>query len=349
MSESDTPGATGSPAPGATDSPRPGAGGGDRARLFVALELPPEARDALVEWRAGALSGVPGLRMVRPEDLHATLCFLGSRPVREIDEIAAACGVAAGEPVASTRFGSPAWLPRRRPRVLAVELEDGDGALARLQAALSAALVAGGWYAPESRPFLAHVTVARVARDARIKAPRLAVAPADEVRCSRVTLYRSRLSPSGARYEPLRVVELGSSIGAAPGAADPLSVVRRFYAEQARAYAGGGFDGVGEALSEDVIWHIPGGSPIAGEHQGIDAVLAYMAARRRIMDGPFQVHVHGAALIAGRVVQLAGGTALRDGHPVAWETVGVFRVEGGRIAECWLIPFDEAAFDQIWS
>ena len=317
----------------------------ERARLFVALELPAEARAALAEWRSRELSELPGLRMVRPEDLHATLCFLGSRPAREIDEIAAACGVVAGEPVAETRFGEPVWLPGRRPRVLAVELEDGGGALARIQAVLSSALVSGGWYAPESRAYLAHVTVARVAKDAQITASRLSAPPSVAVRCSRVTLYRSRLSPSGARYEPLRVVELGSSLGAA----DPLSVLRRFHAAQARMYAGGGFEGLVDLLDEDVVWHVPGASAIAGEHRGVEAVLAYMDARRRIMDDTFRVEVHGAAMIAGRVVQLAGGHAVRDGSPVTWETVGVFRVSGGRIAECWLIPFDQAAFDRIWT
>jgi ketosteroid isomerase-like protein len=229
--------------------------------------------------------------------------------------------------------------------VLAVELEDGDGALARLQATLSTALVAGGWYAPESRTFLAHVTVARVAKDARIRAPNVPAAPAVDIRCSRVTLYRSRLSPSGARYEALRVVELGS----APGAADPLSVLRRFHAEQARAYAGADLDALRPLLTDDVVWHVPGASSIAGEHRGVDAVLSYMDARRRIMDGTFRVTVHGAAIIAGRVVQLAGGSAVRAGETLSWETVGVFRVEAGRIAECWLIPFDQPAFDRIWT
>jgi RNA 2',3'-cyclic 3'-phosphodiesterase len=126
--------------------------------------------------------------------------------VAEIEQIGAACGVVAGEPCVESAFGEPLWLPRRRPRVLAVSLEDAEGALARLQAVVSAALVAGGWYAPESRPFLAHVTVARVARDARVRAPALPALPAGPVACSRVTLYRSRLSPAGARYEPLTVV-----------------------------------------------------------------------------------------------------------------------------------------------
>ena len=121
-----------------------------RARLFVALELPASARDILARWRGAALRDIAALRPVPVEHLHATLCFLGSRPVHDIDEIAAACGVVAGEPVVESASREAVWLPARRPRVLAVRLED-DGALARIQATLSAALVAGGWYAPESQ------------------------------------------------------------------------------------------------------------------------------------------------------------------------------------------------------
>jgi hypothetical protein len=32
-----------------------------------------------------------------------------------------------------------------------------------------------------------------------------------------------------------------------------------------------------------------------------------------------------------------------------WETVGVYRIADGRIAECWLVPFDQGAFDEIWA
>ena len=333
---------SGAPAP---RLPAPTSRSDERARLFVALELTQPAREALVEWRSAVLSEFRGLRPVRSENLHATLCFLGSRRAAEIDAIAAACAVVAGEPAVESRFDEPVWLPARRPRVLAVQLADDDGVLARVQAALSSALVAGGWYVPESRPFLAHVTVARAGRDDRIRPAELPPAPAVEVRCSRVTLYRSRLGSGGARYEPLGVVDLGS----APGAADPVSVVRRFHDEQARVYAGGSIDAVRALLSDDVVWHVPGASAIAGEHRGADAVLEYFRRRRDMMDGTFRVEVHGASTIAGRVVQLAGGRAVRGGEVLSWETVGVFRVAGGRIAECWLIPFDQAAFDRIWS
>jgi RNA 2',3'-cyclic 3'-phosphodiesterase len=317
------------------------------ARLFVALELPSEAREALVRWRSSVAGEAAGLRLVRPEDLHVTLCFLGSRPEDEIDAIAGACGVVAGEHVVDSAFGEALWLPARRPRVLAVALSDPDGMIARVQSVLSDALVAGGWYAPESRPFLAHVTVARVGRDARVRPVELAAPPGDVgVRCSSVTLYQSRLCSGGARYEALASVSLGS----APGAADPMSVVRRFYDAQARVYTGSApADSLLAVLDEDVVWHVPGASAIAGEHHGIESVLEYFDTRRRMTDSTFHVTVHGAAIIAGRVVQLAGGRALRDGREVSWETVGVFRVVHGRIAECWLVPFDQAVFDEIWS
>lgn len=186
-------------------------GAGATARLFVALQLPSAAREALVQWRSEVAGEVAVLRLVRSEDLHATLCFLGSQPVGEIEAISSACGVVAGEPIVDSAFGEGLWLPARRPRVLAVALSDPDGALGRAQSVLSGALAAGGWYAPESRPFLAHVTVARVSRDARVRRVELPAPPGSAVRCSRVTLYRSRLGSGGARYEPLASIELGSS------------------------------------------------------------------------------------------------------------------------------------------
>lgn len=187
----------------------------ERARLFVALELPRAARDSIERWRAGAVRGVDGLRSVPGEALHATLCFLGSRERSEIDEIGAACARAlTGECALELSLGHSVWLPRRRPRVLAVVIEDASGALAALQSALAEALSAGGWYAREERRFFGHVTVARVQRGARVRGVELPPAPSIELAATSVTLFRSRLEQSGARYEALRTVELGDRLAA---------------------------------------------------------------------------------------------------------------------------------------
>lgn len=181
---------------------------GERVRLFVALELPEPIRAALIAWRDQALRRERDVRPLPEESLHVTLCFLGWRDAAEIEAIAAACRALAAEPAPLLSVGDPSWLPPRRPRVLAVELLDRDGALTRAQALLSQVLAAAGWYQPETRPYLPHVTVARAARGGRPARKALPPPAAAEFSASRVTLYRSRLLRSGARYESLATTEL---------------------------------------------------------------------------------------------------------------------------------------------
>ena len=93
------------------------------------------------------------------------------------------------------------------PRVLAVALEDRHGALGALQERVVERLAAAGRHDPEARPYLPHVTVARVRSGTR-PGDALAAPPPLAFDGAAVTLYRSRLQPSGARYEPLSVSRL---------------------------------------------------------------------------------------------------------------------------------------------
>jgi 2'-5' RNA ligase len=176
----------------------------------VALELPSDAREALVGWQARALAGRPELRAVAPAALHVTLAFLGSRPLDEIDPIAAAVGEAvAGLPAARLTPLAARPLPRRGPRLFALDLEDAGGGAGEVHAAVSDALAAAGVYTSEKRPFWPHLTVARVRLGARAVAPLEEPPPAEEFEASEVVLYRSHLSPRGARYEALGRARLG--------------------------------------------------------------------------------------------------------------------------------------------
>ncbi len=185
----------------------------ERARLFVALELPTAVRDALVRWGAEAVRGVHGVRPVAREALHVTLCFLGWRDASEIETIGEACAAGLREARSlELSLGHALWLPARRPRVLAVGIEDGSGTLSRVQSSVGAALIAGGWYARETRPFLGHVTVARVGHGARVRGVELPPSPSSAFTGTTVTLFRSRLGQEAARYEALRPVELGATV-----------------------------------------------------------------------------------------------------------------------------------------
>jgi 2'-5' RNA ligase len=177
------------------------------ARLFAALELPEEVRGELARWRDGVLARVDGLRPVRDESLHVTLVFLGHRPEEEIEAIGAAV-VAAAAPVGELAIGEPVWLPPRRPRVLAVDLEDPSGACSALQARVAEALVRVAGHEPEARPFRPHVTVARVRARERVPPDELEPPAPLRFRPAALVLYRSRLERGGARYEPVARVAL---------------------------------------------------------------------------------------------------------------------------------------------
>jgi 2'-5' RNA ligase len=178
-----------------------------RARLFVALDLPAEVRDVLAAWGREQTSGREGLRLVDAAMLHVTLCFLGWREEREAEAIGAAIAACAA-PVPDLALGEAAWLPPRRPRVLAVDLEDGSGAAGDLQRRVSDALVATAGYEPERRAYRPHVTVARVRGGARLRAFELDAPARTPFGGAALTLYSSTLRRDGAVYSPLARVGL---------------------------------------------------------------------------------------------------------------------------------------------
>ncbi len=176
-------------------------------RLFIALDLPADVRTGLSAWAHRAAPDE--VRRVPVDNLHVTLAFLGARGGDDAASVRALLpGLA--RPLREVRTGGALWLPARRPGVLTVALED-EPTLAGLQAQLVAALSAGIGFEPEPRRFRPHVTVGRVARGTRIdtrhqldpRPPELCFLP------RRLSLYRSRTSPEGARYERLGGVELG--------------------------------------------------------------------------------------------------------------------------------------------
>src|SRR3954466_12206477 len=121
-----------------------------KLRLFVALDLPAPAREALAAFRAAAAD--PAVwRPVPDEALHLTLAFLGHRPAGEAERVAAVLRAA---PDAAPRLtlGRSLALPPRRPRVLTAAIVDHDGTLAELQAWASRELGGGGAYPPQARP-----------------------------------------------------------------------------------------------------------------------------------------------------------------------------------------------------
>jgi len=175
-------------------------GSGDRLRLFCAFRLTAETVAALAGWQQAALTGAG--RPVPPEHLHVTLAFLGSRPGGDLPAVAATLHEAAGgapRPV----FRVSGYRETRSVAMLTLDDEGGRGAA--IAGRLQELLLERGLYRPERRPWLPHVTVLRFRERPRL---RPGVPEGANVCPSDASVYLSRLSPSGARYEVLESVAL---------------------------------------------------------------------------------------------------------------------------------------------
>jgi ketosteroid isomerase-like protein len=127
-------------------------------------------------------------------------------------------------------------------------------------------------------------------------------------------------------------------------------ILARLHEAQAAFYAGGPPAPLHDVLTQDIVWVVPGANAIAGEYRGLEAVIDYFARRRELADLSFRMHP-GELLVGDgdHVAALTDGTATIDGVERRWSTVGLYRLRDGRVAACWLLPLDAAAFDAIWS
>jgi ketosteroid isomerase-like protein len=132
--------------------------------------------------------------------------------------------------------------------------------------------------------------------------------------------------------------------------AQAARILARLHQAQGAFYAGGPPEPLRDVLTDDILWVVPGRNAIAGEYRGLDAVIDYFTRRRALADRSFRMYP-GELLVGDgdHVAALTDGTATIDGVEHRWSTVGLYRLRDDRVAACWLLPLDAAAFDAIWS
>jgi 2'-5' RNA ligase len=186
-------------------------------RAFLAIQFSETIRRAYAAAFERLESRFPGLRWVRPERLHLTLRFLGELSEDEGGRLYEAVGRHVSEPAFRLSFGAAgAFGPRRAPRTLWIEVEEGREALERLQPQIEAAVREAG-YPPEAKPWRPHITIARSrpGRKGVLSAAEwqgsaeAAGLRAASCEASEVVLVSSLLGPGGPSYTPVWSVRLG--------------------------------------------------------------------------------------------------------------------------------------------
>jgi 2'-5' RNA ligase len=181
-------------------------GDGSIGRLFVAVPLPDEVRMALAD-RLGP-GTVPG-KVVPPENWHITLRFLGHADEVGYERMLGALEGSDLGPEFEVGLGEMGAFPRLRSATVTwLAVTQGRARLEELAAEVEGAAQAAG-FAPEDRPFRAHLTLSRV-RPPEDVSRQVEGFPGAGVgwRCRSIVVYRSHPGRGGVSYEPLETFPL---------------------------------------------------------------------------------------------------------------------------------------------
>lgn len=187
-------------------------------RLFIAIDLPQDVRRRLASLVADP---APGVRPVPVEQLHLTLHFLGDADDAAVARLAAALPRVGQEPFTIALTGVGVFPPGGRPTVLWAGVDRCES-LRELHAGAADALAACG-FVSESRPWIPHVTLARLA-------PRVPLAWTNQfldrhrrlaersIPVTALRLYESERTSQGPVHVPVATVRLSRTHGPAPDA-----------------------------------------------------------------------------------------------------------------------------------
>ena len=182
-------------------------------RLFVAVNVSPQVAAAFTavseELRTRAATLAPRARItwVPAERAHVTVRFIGHVDDAAAGTISAALAPPlALQPFEVTVSGVGAFPPGGSPRVIWAGLTSGVEPLMDVEREVSARLETCG-IAREDRPYRPHLTLARVKEAGGLRSRALFEGLPDRdfgtTRVEAITLFESRLSPTGPTYVPL--------------------------------------------------------------------------------------------------------------------------------------------------
>ena len=179
-------------------------------RLFVAVEIPEDARDAVEEAFAPWRERFPKARWAPRENWHVTLKFLGRTWPRLTDWVPQQVEEAAKlvEPFRSRVTGVGGFPSAGKARVVWAGLDDEAGQMAGLAVRIEGELLEE--FPAETRAFHPHLTVGRSDPPLTLP-PEFVETPllSQDWEVDHVVLFRSHLRRPAPAYEPLARFPLG--------------------------------------------------------------------------------------------------------------------------------------------
>ncbi len=124
-----------------------------------------------------------------------------------------------------------------------------------------------------------------------------------------------------------------------------VRLVRRGF----ESFAKGDLEALRELMSDDVVWHEPGRSPLGGDYKGPTGVLELLRKLRERSEGSFAVNIVEVFGSSERAVVIQEEVARRGGNVLDMASVVEFEIHQGKISEVTVYHEDTYHFDEFWS
>lgn len=103
------------------------------------------------------------------------------------------------------------------------------------------------------------------------------------------------------------------------------------------------------SLADEVRWHTPGQSLLAGSWAGREAVLAQLSRSAELTAGTYRVEVEDVMASDRHATVLYRGRGSRLDRDLDLRHLALYEIAEGRIVEVRIAPLDQHAFDEFWS
>lgn len=124
-----------------------------------------------------------------------------------------------------------------------------------------------------------------------------------------------------------------------------IQLVRDGYA----AFGHGDLDAIRALFAPDIVWHIGGRSPVAGDYKGIDAVFEFFAKVLEWTGGTLRNELHDVLASDDHAVALLTQTADHNGKKLRARFAHIQHIANNQVTESWYFPDDSYAVDDFWS
>ncbi len=189
----------------------------NRVRVFLAVELSREARNAIERLIRSIRKQNDGVQWVETQNLHLTLKFFGEIPTSELSRLAETANAAARQTVSFDLElqGLGAFPNLKSPKTLWIGCRQGSESLIDLAVLIEEKMFEIG-YAKENRRFSPHLTIGWIKRDAFSSDFFSFLPDADKARAfgscpvGEIVLFGSELTSRGPVYTRLASAPLGN-------------------------------------------------------------------------------------------------------------------------------------------